>query len=400
MLTEATNTPVLDQELTNAFSGQTFEIKDDPNLPPPNDFGKDASAEVVVNNDTAANAAGDKKIVDAATEVKSDEAVKLDDKSSLKPDEVKKPDEIKNNVISKSFEQLLEEKSEGKFKSLDDINKIINTNPFADEKVKVINDFVAQGGSVEDYYATQSVNFDQLTPTEILEYKIQQEDPDMTDEEVSYEIRKRYGVDNWKTKPEEYEEGIEPEDIRIAKIRFNREANKTRQELKDLQKEWAIPVKKEPAPAAKPDLAIQEKWNQDVKKAVESLAKVPLKITDEKGVEETFDYEVDPKEQTEISNIVNKLFTNTESVWEQFFDREKKTVDLPGIAKAIFFMRNSSKAMQYIAQQNKAKGAETIIKDIKNVDFKPEGKAAATQAKSIDAQIAEQLEQHMKGNKI
>lgn len=383
--------PVIDQDMVDVFKDQKFEIKDDPTLPPPQDFGQITPAEEVIKTVVEEVVAGaDKKADEVKTDINPD--THNPDGSLKKP--VEKPaDEIKNEVVQKTLDQLLEEKTEGKYKTFDELHNVINTNPFADEAVKVINDFVAAGGTVEDYYATQSTDFTSLSPIEVMEYKILAEDPDMTDDEVSYELKKRFGVDGWKDKPEEYEGGVEPEEIRINKLKFNREVSKHRQALIDQQKAFSIPEKKVVKPSG-PDPKLQQKWGEEVKAAVDSLAKIPLKIVDDKGIESIHDFEIDPAEQAAASKIVNDMFLSAESPWEKYIDRKTGKIDLKGITKDVLVMRNYEKAIQFVAQQNKAKGAAEVVKEIKNVDFTPDGTKVVPKAKSLEEQVAEQFAKH------
>lgn len=372
----------IDEGLSKAFSGQGIAITDDPTLPESANLGELKTPESIEK----AKGADDKQ-----------EPIK-DDKpadSSLTDPPAKTDGEPKKDepIVSKTFEQFLEEKSGGKYKSYEELENIINTpkkNEYKSSLAEKIDAYVAQGGTEEDFLSTQSVDFSKMSPREIMEYNIQMEDPDMEEDEVQYELKKRYGIDNWKDKPEDYDEGSEPEEIRIAKLRFNRESEKAKAKLIEYQKQWSVPKKAEEPAKPTIDPAKQEKWNGDVKKAVESLAKVPLKIKDDKGNEETFDFAIEADEQKEITRIANELYTDTRNVWGAFKD-ESGNPDIKAIAKAIFFMRNSEKAMQFVAQQTRTKGAVEVVKDIKNVNFSPDGKQQIAAKKDVGTQIAEQF---------
>ncbi len=373
----------LQEALQKQFAGEKFVITDDPNLPK-NEFGTIAEDKPAETTPATTPDKPEVKAEEVKPEVKAPET-----ESSLKP-EVKPEPKIETPPV-KTFEQLLEERSEGKYKNWDDVNNIIKQNPYADDKVKLINDYVKAGGTLEDYLETQTQNFDTMSPREVMEYSILRENPDLTDEEVEYELEKRYAVDKWKTNPEDYEGGIEPKEVRIAKIKYNRETEQARTELKAFQKEWAIPQKKEVEQPKAVDPKIQEQWNKDVKTAVDALQKVPLKISDT----ETFDYVVEEAERTELTKIANELFTDTGKFWNQFKTPEGK-FDVKALSEAMFKIRNFEKAIMLASNQARTKGAEKVIKEeIKNVEFKPEAKSTADKPKSMGDQIAEQfIKQH------
>ncbi len=325
-----------------------------------------------------------------APDIKAEETAKVEtpivDPASLT--EAAKPTEV---IPTKTFEDLLAEKTAGKYKSYEDIEKALNEprkNEYKSSLAERIDAYVEQGGTEDDYLATQSTDFSKMSPIELIEYKIQMADPDMSDEEVKYEMKKQYGTDKWKTNPAEYEDGVEPEEVRMSKIRFNREALKTQAELIATQKEWAVPVKKE-VKAEVIDPSIQKRWESEVSDVITKFEKVPLKISEA----ESYDFVVDQAEKVELAKITNELFSGTRGFFEQFrgkdgtFDsRESKEK----MTQAFFKMRNFDKAVAFAATQAKAKGGESVVKDIKNVDFKPEGSKVEHKVKTTADAIKEQ----------
>ena len=71
-----------------------------------------------------------------------------------------KKTEVKNDVKVPSFEELLAERTEGKFKTWDELQTILNEpkTEFANEQMKKINDYVKNGGTFDKdwfYYQTK-----------------------------------------------------------------------------------------------------------------------------------------------------------------------------------------------------------------------------------------------------
>ncbi len=345
-----------------------------------------------VKTETPATPAATAPVVDPAKlaetpAASATEPPKVEEPAKAEPVSLTEPARVAEAVPAKTFEQLLEEKTAGKYKSYEDIEKVLNEpkkNEYKSALAERIDAYVEQGGTEEDYLATQSVNFDTMSPTELIEYKIQLSDPDMTDEEVAYEMKKQYGIDKWKNSPAEYEDGIEPEEVRMNKLRFNREALRTKAELIAEQKEWAVPVKKEvKAPVIDP--SIQKRWESEVSEAIAKFEKIPLKISDA----ESYDFVVDATEKAELTKMTNELFSTTKGFFDKFRN-DKGEFDKSKMAEAFFKMSNFEKAVAFAAGQAKAKGSESVVKEIKNTNFTPEGKTVETKKVTTADAIKEQ----------
>jgi hypothetical protein len=314
--------------------------------------------------------------------------------SSLNDKVEDKTPETKSDVLD--IDKLVAERTEGKFKTLDELKGAAETpqTKFASEEVERINNYISQGGTYDDYVATQTTNFDEMSTRELIEYKLQMEDPDMEDEEIQFEMKKRYGVDKWKDKSDEYEDGIEPDDIRIAKIRFNREALKTRDELKSLQQKWATPkapTKEQVEAQKQAQTKSVNDWNLKTDSSMNDFNKVSVKVTDN----ESSDYTLTPTEKKEVADIVKGLYSGEgmNKFWNQFV--KDGNVDQRAIADMMFKYRNFDKAVKNAYEQARAKGAETVVKDLKNTDMKPDtGKSDAGKVKSVSEQMSEQFVAH------
>ncbi len=298
---------------------------------------------------------------------------------------------------TKSFDDLLLEKSEGKFKTWDEITEKLSKPEvkFADERVAKINEYIEQGGSYEDWVSTQNINFDDLTPAEQIAYEMQLKDPDLTSEEIELELKLKYGWDKWKENVEDYEEGVEPDDVKISKLRFEREAKKAKQTLLDYQKKWSVPQNKLAAEQLKAQddakAQSQEKWEKAVDESVKSIEKLPLKLSD--ADKDVIDYALSADEQKEINKVVKQLYHDSRSLFVEFIDKKSPVgLNVKGITEMIAKAKFFDKAIQIAATQARAAGQESIVKNIKNVDMNPSGNSSTTsQMKSIQQQMAEQI---------
>ncbi len=320
------------------------------------------------------------------TKIEAKPVTANDNKDSSLNTEIKQP----------SFDELLAEKTGSKYKTWDELEQALNkpaekVQDFADEQVAKINEYIKQGGKFDDYIATQSIDFKQMTLAEKLAYKMQLDDPDITDEEINLELKLKYGFDKWKDNTAEYDEGIEPEDIKLAKLKFERDANKAEKALLDYQKKWSIPSKEEQQ-TTQVDPAVQEKWDTSVENTLKSIEKIPLKISDK----ETFDYVLAPEDKKEINKLAKGLYTNVNVLFEQFKDPKSPTgFNMQGLTDMLIKVKTYDKAIALAADHARKLGEESVAKGIKNIKFNTDGSPVAqTAVKSMEEQIADGIIKH------
>lgn len=289
--------------------------------------------------------------------------------------------ENKEQAPLKSFDELLSERTEGKWKTWDEFNESLSkpaAEPepfkFANEKLAKINDYISEGGTLEDWIATQSINYDELSPTERIAYKMQLDDPDISDEEIELEIEARYGVSNWKKNPDDYDEGVEPNSVKLQKLKFEREANKALTELKAHQSKWATPQNKvsevDAKAAEEASKKASERWQKDVDTTVKAFEKIPLKISDK----ETFDYTLTPQEAKEVAKITKALYTDATAMFSEFVDKnEPNGVNMKALMGMVIKAKTFDNAMAFAVDQARASGKSEVVKDIKNINFSPDG---------------------------
>jgi len=275
---------------------------------------------------------------------------------------------------SLSIEQVLAEKTGGKIKTLDDLEKLKDFNPddyFVDDEVRRINELKKQGVALdENWFYLQTREFEKVDdPIEILAEAMKLENPELTDREIEYELKIKYQINQWAKEGEE-EDDLSPERKEIEEIfsaKMLRDAEKKREELIALRDSRSVKQKINPEQKAKQIAEAEQKYKQWVD-SIEGISNNTSKLTVNVSEKDAFDFLVDSNEKKEVSNIVKTLWKDSNAFWGQFV--KDGNVDAKSIYETILKARNYEKAVASAYQRGLASGAEQEVKNIKNVNFK------------------------------
>jgi hypothetical protein len=385
-------------------------VAQNPVTPPHVDTPEEIAAKEAASKTPEAIAAKEKEVADAETaRIAAEEAVKYKD---LTPEQVtakkaeekeafdKTPEGIakieadrlaeekKTSKTERTFEEMLIEKTAGKYKTLEEVEALIKPekkfkSSIADRAEAYVEASGAEtpeeiAAAEEKFFSTQTTDFTKMSNRELIEYKIQGEHPLWNDKQIAFEIKKVYGVDKWKTDVKEYEEGIEPEEIEMQKLSYEQDAQATKETFIAEQKKWAVPEKKvAPAPAAV-DPKVKESYDKEIDAAFGKFDKLALQTTDEDNKPvKLLDYVMDAKDKLEISQIGKDLFSNAFAYWEKtgVITKDaagKITVNKDKMAELIFKAKNFDKAISVATKQAYEIGKAKMVKEqIKNTNFTP-----------------------------
>lgn len=269
------------------------------------------------------------------------------------------------------FEALLAERSNGRFNSLADIDKALEEAPqsvFANEQVAKINEYVKQGGKLEDFVKTQTVDYTQMNPAQLVKEHMMMTEG-LTSEEADLMIDADYGISS----------DASERDRKLAEIKMKRASKTALNYLQDNQQKWATPN----ADMAARQEAIDKKWLSDLDTATQQVKSLDIALNQT----DKFSYTVEPATLSKIKAELNRP--------EAFF---RRYINKDGTENVKQFVEDMVKLNQFdaivrsAAANNKAKGKEEVIRDIKNPNF--EGKSKQGQEKgqkSIIQQAAEAI---------
>ena len=288
---------------------------------------------------------------------------------------------------SPSFEDLLLEKSGGKFKSYEDLEKTLTEKPqetksvdFANEQLEVLNRYVNNGGKLEDFLKTQ-VDYSSMSEMDVVKAEMKLNDPDLSESDMDFLINKEYQLDT-----EEYDE----DDVRLSKIKLRKDARKAKTTLKEWQDNYAIPENKE---SAEP----QQEREQTNQPSQENLAKEKVRwekaVNDSASKMEKIDFEINEKGDkfsfALSDNDRQDMVKNTSDLskfWSRFMNGDG-TENVEKLNKTMFMVDNFDKIIRAAASQFKSEGKDAILEDIKNPNYSADSNVETSGSQSMQEQM-------------
>ncbi|MES3018142.1 MAG: hypothetical protein V4721_10195 [Bacteroidota bacterium] len=275
----------------------------------------------------------------------------------------------------KSFDEELFEKTGGKFKSVAEIETLMNApkTEFANEKIAHLNELAAKGIDVtsREFLDLQSKDFAKMENADEILYEkwMIQEGKGLSAKTIMHEINKKYNVDEWRDKA--------PEDLTADDI-----ANQEKMlRDKDDAKAFLINYKNERVleKAVDPTVlkALADKQEQDQntwEKFVDSdlvnkITKFNVPVND-KG--DSFEYEVSEQDSKEVGEIMKALTKDPMVFFGQFLEKDdsgKVSQNHAALVKMMLKGKNFDKAVSLSYAEGVAKEALRAEKEAKNTNF-------------------------------
>jgi len=324
------------------------------------------------------------KIEETPTSEKKQESTEQSDTTT---DSSEVAQEVKTE--SPSFEDLLLEKSGGKFKSYEDFEKALTEKPqetqsadFASEQLEVLNRYVKDGGKLEDFLKTQ-VDYANMSEMDVIKAEMKLNDPDLTESDMDFLINKEYQLDD-----EEYDE----DEVRLSKIKLRKDARKAKTALKEWQDGYTISEKKE-------SVEPQQKVEQNTQPSKESLEKERVRwegaVKDSASKMEQIDFEINEKgdkftfalSDEDRANVV-KNTSDLSKFWSRFMNGDG-TENIEKLNRTMFMVDNFDKIIRAAASKFKSDGKDAILEDIKNPNYSADSKVQSLEGKSLQEQMYE-----------
>lgn len=290
-----------------------------------------------------------------------------------------------DNSSLKNFNDLLAEKSNGKFKSWEEIEQLSQPKTeFANDLVSKLNDFAKKfedpNMALDLFLKTQTTNFNELPAEEAVKMKIRMDNPELTEKEIDYEFKSLYKLDE-----SEYDEDT----VELAKLKLERESKKAKSELTQLQQEIAMNGDKDPAQLAEAQKQYEENknnWYEKSEQAVKSLDKLSFKINDN----ENFDWQFDDKDKSDALNVTKELYDSSANFFKMFQD-DKGNYDQAKIASAYLKLKKFDDIVGAAVERALNTAKDGMLREQKNTSFKPANNGGAQNTpQSIEEQIAAQ----------
>tara|TARA_R100000005_G_C4991601_1_gene198930 strand:+ start:470 stop:1642 length:1173 start_codon:yes stop_codon:yes gene_type:complete len=283
--------------------------------------------------------------------------------------------------VSFDFEDALIEKSSGKYSSYDELAEAMAeletkaSNTFANEQIARLNEYVAEGGDMMDFLTTQLTDYSEMSDVDVIKAQMKLTEKELTSEEINLLFE-----DSYKLNETQWSET----EIKLAKIKLKRDANKARTDLIDFQKKNSIPKSKAQEAENKAQIeAAQKEWVKKVEASLRNFKDIKVDIGD-KG--EKFSYSV----SDDTIKSIRKTNKNLQKFWDRYIN-EDGTQDVNKLTREMAILNDFDNIVRSVYAQARSNGKEAVVKDLKNPSYTPESKPTAEKRLTIQEQISQQL---------
>ena len=262
---------------------------------------------------------------------------------------------------------------------LDDIESSREAD-YASEQVAQLDRFVRETGrTADDFFRTQTQDYDQMSDEQIIKEYLQVENPDLSGKEIDLFYDNTY---------RQNEEKYNSEDIELGKVHLKRDVSRARQELLDLQDEYWAPVRDEEGYSEQDIIEMEaqeqmeiDNYKEDLYDAmdeeIDDIESLTFEVND-KG--ETFEYKLTEEDK----QMVGEQLSNLDDFFDPYIDQDGNW-DTESLALDMIAMKLQSKIVRSVANQYRSQGTEQVLRDIKNPSFEP---ARVSQGKTGDSFIS------------
>jgi hypothetical protein len=315
--------------------------------------------------------------------------------SSLKSDETReeeyeqKNEEPEENDVDSydSYDATLDVLNEKYGTEYEDLDELLDDlegeqgQGYASEQIAELNRFVSETGrSPEDYFKTQTQNYDEMSDSEVIKEYLSLENPDLTQKEIDLFFDSTY---------KQNEDKYNSEDNELGKIHLKRDVAKARDELKELQEEYWSPnelsdtYSDEEVEQMEMEQREQlENFYDGMDKELEDIESLTFQINEN----ESFDYKLTKEDK----QVVGDALANLDDFFAPYMD-EKGEIDRESLAVDMMAMKLQDKIVRSVASQYRSKGSEQVLRDIKNPSFEPAKVTSNQGGSNIEKQISDQI---------
>lgn len=350
-----------------------------------------AATASVKAEDKAEDATGttDSSLNTTATEVQ------VEDKSAAVV-ETKKDETV---VPVKSFEEILAERSQGKFQKWEDLEQEINTprDQFADDNIKHWNELAKKGIKLDkDFFELQSLNLedDEMNPEDVILQAMRRKDEysGLSEKTLKRDLDKKYNYSAWIDKFDNnglLKEGEELTDDDLA----NQEIM-----LRDSQRdlEWLKNYKKERTFIPEPDQAELQRQSDNQKQKLQNFEKfvddelfakitnLSTKVKIDDNTTESFEYKPSEADRKEQAALMKLLPLGTSILVNRFAEKQpdgSMKINDQRVYQMLLRDKTYDDAVSNAYKDGMAHGAKKFVKEeVKNVTFQAADHNSGNQA--------------------
>lgn len=274
----------------------------------------------------------------------------------------------------------------------DDLDELLDDleasreSEYANEQVAELNRFVKETGrKPEDFFKTQTQDYDQMSDEQIIKEYLKVENPDLSNKEIDLFFNNTYRQNG-----EKYNE----EEVELGKVHLKRDVSKARGELKELQEEYWSPLKDEDGYSQdelekmemEEERAISE-YKEGLYDAMDSeLDDIESLTFDINDNGESFEYKLTEEDK----QMVGESLSNLDDFFDPYVD-DNGNWDTESLALDMIAMKLQSKIIRSVANQYRSQGTEQVLRDIKNPSFEPTKVSQEKSGDSFISQISKEI---------
>lgn len=252
------------------------------------------------------------------------------------------------------FGKTLIEKTNGKYKSLDELLEAAN-NPktkYPNEFVEKLSDFVSNGGDPNLFMQINSVDLDKMSAEDKIKQSLRLKNPNLDPDEVDFMFENQFEKPN-EDEDDDYERKLKAYNIKI------------KQALPEADKalsQWKTSALETPAIKQQNDLTqMQQKFEQEIKQVAESMQEVSVKI----GADSSFTFKVGQSER----QAAFERAKNPNAVLERYVDASGN-FDNARYVQDQLVLDNLPHIIHLAIQQNTNTVKEKLLEEVKRPDLK------------------------------
>lgn len=298
--------------------------------------------------------------------------------------------EVTQPIVQKTLEELLTEKSQGKVKSWNEVEALLQPKEvFANDQLKNINELIKKGEvNMDEVLAYYGKDFSSMTDAETIlktQMRLSGRYNDWSDEDLTLLIDKKYERSAWS------EEGEDPNTTqRLQSKLLIHDSQIAKEEL--VKKQEQLTIVKEPTQedVAAQRAAIeksQNQWNGYVENELKSKV-IKLTTVIDKESNETFAYETTDAERQVASEMMKSLNANVNLFWDQFKNAEGQ-INHQQVYEMLLREASHQNRTKVAVKNARAEGAEKEVRASKNITLGK--KKDGTPQQVPEASKAEQL---------
>ncbi len=283
------------------------------------------------------------------------------------------------------YAKFLDEKSGGKVKSVEDLNRIISDYESAQERLsdphveyaQKLSAWEDEGRPAELFHVIQNLDTEELSVDDVIKLNLKLENPEWTREQIELYVEGTYNQD-----AEKHDE----KSVAFGKLRMESDATKAFKELNALKQKTIVKNDRaaQEASARQAEDNRKATWKQNLSGMVNSLTKVDVPI-DAKGTLYTFN--VTPEQRVELQNIMETIVMQAPVNYD-----EKGIAAAKDVMRKEFINRNFNQIAQGINTFTASKKTDEKIVELHNpTGAQKPAQPATVQKKSMEEEAFEHV---------